>query len=175
MSWNNIFLLKILQTVLIGNYDFFNNYGFEEYFSSKFKIRKGHISYLTVSLFVLSFIISIFQMIINKILPIESILLGFISVIVCSHGLRYLIFLQFKKYSTTIETIGYFVLNELLVVLNTSYSLKEAVKFIILGNYPVFSEIFKRALLLAHFESSLNLSLRKQVSKYLIGDIQNML
>jgi len=65
------------------------------------------------------------------------------------------------------------VINELLVILDTSRSLKEATKFIILGKYELFSRIFERALFLSHFGDSLKKSLRKQILQNLHGEIQS--
>ena len=87
---------------------------------------------------------------------------------------NHFIFLEFKEYRTTVETMGYFVINEILIILDTSHSLKEAVKFIISSNYPVYSEFFRNALIESHFGVPLESALKQQVRGFLHDNIRTI-
>ncbi|MFX0122323.1 MAG: hypothetical protein ACFFAE_01710 [Candidatus Hodarchaeota archaeon] len=105
---------------------------------------------------------------------LEGLLIEFIVIIVVLRLFNYIIFIQFKDYCTTIETIGYFVVNELLVILDTSCSLKDATKFIISSNYPLYSQIFRNAMVSTHFGTPLRFALRTQIKRWLFGNIQTV-
>jgi len=173
MSLKNVFFAKHFQSILFGDYDFFNHYDFEEYFMKRFRMKKKHIYWILSTSFILSFLFTGFQLLSLKSISIEIIIIEFFFVVGLSRLVHYLILLQFKQYSTTVETIGYFVINELLVILDTSRSLKEATKFIILSNYPVFSKLFEEALVLSHFGYPLEHSLKKKLEEELNGNIQS--
>ncbi|MFX0053272.1 MAG: hypothetical protein ACFE8U_18500, partial [Candidatus Hermodarchaeota archaeon] len=160
-------------SILFGDYEFFNHYDFEEYFIKRFRIRKEQIFWTLTALLILSSISIGFQLIFQKSISIGVIIIEFLLVIGFLRLVHYLILLQFKQYNTTVETIGYFVVNELLVILDTSHSLKEATKFIILSDYPVFSKLFKEALVLTHFGFSLEYCLKKKLKTGISGDIQS--
>ncbi|MFX0139429.1 MAG: hypothetical protein ACFFDN_37660 [Candidatus Hodarchaeota archaeon] len=174
MPWNIGFILKYFHSILFGNFDFFNLYNFGGYFKSKYKIDEKHISWISFSFFTLSLFFIGFQIFIMKNISLEGIIIELILIIASLRLFNYMIFLQFEEYCTSIETIGYFVINELLVILDTSCSLKESTKFIILSNYPVFSKIFEKAMISTHFGNPLEFSLKTQVKKYLHGNIQTV-
>ncbi|MFX1285429.1 MAG: hypothetical protein ACFFB5_17425 [Promethearchaeota archaeon] len=166
--------LKYFHSILFGNFDFFNHYNFGDYFESKYIISKKDIFWITFAFFTLSLFFVGFQIFIMKNIFLEVIIIELVLIIVSLRLFNYIIFLQFKEYCTSIETIGYFVINELLVILDTSSSLKESTKFIILSNYPVFSKIFEKAMILTHFGNPLEFSLKTQMKKYLHGNIQTL-
>ncbi|MHA2243920.1 MAG: hypothetical protein ACXADY_03040 [Candidatus Hodarchaeales archaeon] len=174
MSRKFDFVSKNFRSILFGNYNFFNLYNFKGYFESKYKLGLKQVYWISFSFFTLSLFFIGSQMLILKNIPPEGILIEIILVFTFLRLFNYIIFLQFKEYCTTIETIGYFVVNELLVILDTSCSLKEATKFIILSNYPVFSEIFENAMVLTHFGNSLEFSLKIQIKKWLHGNIRTI-
>ncbi len=171
--FNMILVLNYFKSIVFGNFIFFDLNSFEEYFISKYKLTKSQIERVFLSCLLLSLLLIGFQMIFTENFSIEGILVELIIVIALLRLFNYIIFLQYKDYCTIIETVGYFVVNELLVILDTSCSLKEASKFIISSKYPIFSEIFKRALIDTHFGKSIELALKKQIKKQLNGNIQN--
>ncbi|MFX0087405.1 MAG: hypothetical protein ACFFAU_17275, partial [Candidatus Hodarchaeota archaeon] len=150
-------------------------YDFENYFKLKFKLEKKHVKWIQCSFFIIIFSFIGLQALILKKISLEGTLLGLILIFLCIRVTNHIIFLQFKDYSTYVETIGYFVINELLVILETSQSLKEATRFIISSNYPVYSNIFQDAILLTHFGNSLVTTLIGQLEKNLKGDICRIL
>ncbi len=172
---NNFFFSKILLNSIFGNLSYFKVNDFETYFKRKFKLEKKHVQWIQCSFFIIIFFFMGLQALILKNISLEETLLGLILIFLCIRLVNHIIFLQFKDYSTHIETIGYFVINELLVILETSQSLKEATRFIISSNYPVYSNIFRDAILLTHFGNSLVNSLLVQIDKNLQGDICRLL
>ena len=171
MSWDINLLTDYILSILFGNYRFFNLYDFEDYFASKYNIGKKQVYWILFSSLTLVFLFMGIQIFILNDISLEGIMIEFVLVIVFLRLFNYTILRQFKDYCTNIETIGYFVVNELLVVLDTSCSLKKATKFISLSNYPVFSKIFEVAMVLTHFGDSLEVALKKQIMKTLHGDI----
>lgn len=165
---------KNFQSVLFGNFSFFNKYNFEKYFKSRYKLGEKQVLLISASFLTLSLFFIGFQMFLVKKIFFEGILIELTIILVFLRLFNYIIYIQFKDYCTTIETIGYFVVNELLVILDTSCSLKEATKFIISSNYPLFSEIFRNAMILTHFGKPLKLALNTQIKKWLFGNIQTV-
>ncbi|MFX0137197.1 MAG: hypothetical protein ACFFDN_26390, partial [Candidatus Hodarchaeota archaeon] len=174
MSVKTIHLTKYFQWILFGDYEFFNQYGFEEFFMKRYRLKKKQIIWILTTLFILSSVLIGLQLILQKSIPIGVIVLEFFLIIGFLRLVNYFILLQFKQYNTTVETIGYFVVNELLVILDTSNSLREATKFIVLSNYPVFSRLFEEALVLTHFGFPLQYSLKKKLKTGLTGDIRSI-
>lgn len=160
------------QTLLFGNFNFFAQYQFEKYFKSKYKLGEKQVHLISFSFFALSHFFIGFQIFLTKKVIFELILIEIILIITLLRLFNYIIYVEFKDYCTTIETIGYFVVNELLMILDTSGSLKEATKFIISSDYPLFSEIFSEAMILTHFGNPLNFALKTLIQKRLFGRIQ---
>jgi hypothetical protein len=163
---------KNLVKIIIGDYNFFNSYNFEQYFFLKYKIRKSYVYWFFVLVFSFFLTFLTFQIFFLGIDKFEAILLQCVLVFAFVHLVHYWFFFQYKQYRASVETTGYYVINELLVILDTSRSLKEATKFIILGNYELFSRIFETALYLSHFGDSLKNALQKQILRNLHGEIQ---
>lgn len=172
LTFKREIIASIVQNMIFGDYKFFDRYFFEGYFQSKYKLSKKQFlySFYSLTILVLSFIG--FQVFIFKNILLEMIVIEIILVIALLRLINYIINLQFKEYCSDVETIGYFVVNELLVILETSRSLKEATKFVILSEYPVFSEIFKCAMMETHFGIPLELALQIQINKHLHGNIR---
>jgi len=168
------FILKYFNSMLFGNFDFFNLYNFRGYFNSKYKVSEKHVFWISFSFFTLSLFFIGIQIFILKNISLEGIIIELVLIVAFLRLFHYTIFLKFKEYCMFIETIGYFVVNELLVILDSSHSLKESTKFIILSNYPVFSKIFERAMVSTHFGNPLDLTLKIQIKKYLHGNIQTI-
>ncbi|MFW9906591.1 MAG: hypothetical protein ACFFFH_19950 [Candidatus Thorarchaeota archaeon] len=162
------------QTLLFGNFNFFNQYQFEKYFKSKYKLGEKQVHLISFSIFTLSLFFIGFQIFLTKKAIFEVILIEIILIITLLRLFHYIIYVEFKDYCTTIETLGYFVVNELLMILDTSGSLKEATNFIISSKYPLFSEIFTDAMILAHFGNPLNFALKTLIKKRLFGHIQTV-
>ncbi|MFX0013629.1 MAG: hypothetical protein ACFFB2_10810 [Promethearchaeota archaeon] len=174
MSKDFRFISRTIFLAIFGNFDFFNTSDFEEYFKSRYKIGERQVYIIVFFFFIFSLIFIGFQMFILKSVSFEDILMEILLVLIFLRLINRIILTQFQEYSTSIETIGYFVVNELLVILDTSHSLKEALKFIILGNYPLFSKTFETAMVQTHFGYSLEFSLKYQIKKCLNGNIQTI-
>lgn len=174
MNWSYSFISEILNSVLFGNSDFFKIYEFNKYLESKYRLNKNRIRYMQIFLFTFFLFIIALQFLTVKSLPLGVTFIEILLVIFCIRVINYITFLQFKDYSVNIETIGYFVINELLVILDTSQSLKEATQFVISSNFPVYSNIFRNAMKKAHFGKSLQFFLRKTVTNTLSGDIRSI-
>ncbi|MHA1993813.1 MAG: hypothetical protein ACW97Z_04685 [Candidatus Hodarchaeales archaeon] len=72
------------------------------------------------------------------------------------------------------EIIGYFVLHELLIILETSRSLKDATKFIITSNYQIYSNIFSDSLIKSHFGIPLKDAIRSQIENQISGELRRV-
>ena len=118
-------LTKNFQSLLFGNYNFFTQYNFEKYFKSKYHIGEKQVYLISLSFFILSLFIIGFQTFLLKNLYFEGILIELALTIVLLRLFHYIIFIQFKDYCTTIETIGYFV--SAFIPLKTSSGLIEIV------------------------------------------------
>ncbi|MFX1516040.1 MAG: hypothetical protein ACFFC6_07020 [Promethearchaeota archaeon] len=129
---------------------------------------------ISLSFFILSLLFIGFQIVVTKKVILEGVLIELLLIIILLRLFHYIVFVEFKEYCTTIETIGYFVVNELLMILDTSGSLKEATNFIISSDYPLYSEIFTNAMISSHFGNPLNLALKIQIKKRLFGNIRSV-
>ncbi|MFW9855939.1 MAG: hypothetical protein ACFFFG_12865 [Candidatus Thorarchaeota archaeon] len=167
-------LLEMIGNVILGDYTFFDDYSFEEYFRSRYRMDKTSFYGIITLFFVTLSVILAFQFFILYPRPIELLLLEITLAVFILRLLHFIIYSQFKQHSTMIETLGYFVVNELLMILETSKSLKEASMFIIHGNYSVFSQIFEEALLQSHFGDNLEVNLKKEITKRLRGNILHL-
>lgn len=174
MAWKALLNLKNYQSLLIGNFDFFDQYNFDQYFKTKYRLTKKQIKWLFLAFVVLMLPFIGFQTIFLNNLTFQGILFEFIFMTFLLRLVNHFIFLEFKEYRTTVETMGYFVINEILIILDTSHSLKEAVKFIISSNYPVYSEFFRNALMESHFGVPLESALKQQVRGFLQDDIRTI-
>lgn len=174
MARSSFPLLRMLSVLLFGDYSFFSEYNFEEYFRSSYRMGRSHFFRALALVFVtLSLFIGL-QLVIFRPPNIELILFEIFLVIVFLRLLHFTIYFQFKQHCTMIETLGYFVVNELLIILETSGSLKEATLFIIHGKYSNFSQVFEKALLLSHFGESLETTLKRVITKQLQGNILHL-
>ncbi len=174
MAINFNFNKKSFQIVLFGNYDFFGTYDFNSYFKKKFKFDQKQLKWFLYSIPLIACLFIGIQIIFYNNITIETFILYIFAFFLFLRGINYIIRLQFKQYCTIIETIGYFVVNELLLILETSHSLKAATKYIILGNYPLFSAIFKKAMIDCHFGIPLEESIRVQLQDSLSGNIKSI-
>jgi hypothetical protein len=85
-----------------------------------------------------------------------------------------LIHQNFKNYTIKAEIIGFFVLHELLIILETSKSLKDATKFIITSNYQIYSRIFRDSLIRSHFGTPLKDAIRSQIENQISGELKRI-
>lgn len=166
-------MVNNLNSVLFGNYDFLHEMNFGDYWISKYKITKMQLESFLNFIFVLFIGASVVQFIFN-IAPFEFLVVELITFFICLRTFNFAVQLQFRKYKTKVDIVGYFVLNELVIILKTSKSLKDAVCFIIKGEYHIFSDIFREALVNCHFGSSLNESLRTQFVKATSGELRRL-
>ena len=162
------------QTLLFGNFNFFSHYEFEQYFKSKYRLGEKQVHLISFSFFTFSLFFIGFQILLTKNAPLEIFLMELILILTLLRLFHYVIYVEFKDYCTSIETIGYFVVNELLMILDTSGSLKEATNFIISSNYPLYSEMFSDAMILTHFGNPLNSVLKTLIQERLFGHIQTV-
>ncbi|NHJ02259.1 MAG: hypothetical protein EAX86_08995 [Candidatus Heimdallarchaeota archaeon] len=176
MSRNLTFLFSNLTESIIGNYEFLENHQIHIPLLNGYKINKERIEKLQKIIFGFSIAVFAFQLIISQgtyfIFGLIQLSLFFLAL----RGINYLIRLKFNKFQFKMETIGYFVMNELLIILETSKSLRNAVKYVSMGNYPFYSDIFSNALLEAHFgnvlpellKANFSILLPKQISETLV-------
>ena len=136
---------------IIGDYDFLNNREFKIPFIKKGKITKKRYLQFQEVLFTFSIIFLGGHLLFFNGKYLISGITNFFLFLLILRGINYFIHSKYKKIQFEIETIGYFVMNELLIVLGSSKSLKNAVKYVSMGNYPYYSEIFSKALLETHF------------------------
>ncbi|MHA1969857.1 MAG: hypothetical protein ACW964_18935, partial [Candidatus Hodarchaeales archaeon] len=137
MIWSfNFISSEILNSALFGSSDFFKSYQFDKYLESRFKLNEKKIRSIQFFFFVFSIFIIGFQLFIVNSIALEVLVLEIFLIFIVVRMINYITFLQFKDYSANIETIGYFVVNELLIILDTSHSLKEATQFVISSNFP---------------------------------------
>jgi len=159
--------------LIFGKFNFFSKYNFEKYFKKRYKLSEKQVILISYSFFALSLVFIGFQIVLIKKIMLEGILIELLLILTVLRLFNYLIYTEYKEYCTTIETIGYFVVNELLMILDTSESLKEATNFIISSDYLLFSEIFTNAKISSHFGTPLNSALKTQIKTSLFGSIQS--
>jgi len=163
--------LTLLRNSVFGNYDFITNFDFESSIKSKYKLRKKDIDLIQI----VSFVLFLLLVTIECFFQIEN-LLGIVALETCVfiltvRSIHFFLLSQYKIYYTKIETLGFYVLNEMLVILDSTKSMKDATKFIIISDYPFFSTIFKEALVKSHFGLSLKDSLIDEIHRKLSGEI----
>ncbi|MHA1978089.1 MAG: hypothetical protein ACW98F_00475 [Candidatus Hodarchaeales archaeon] len=158
---------------IFGNLEFFDLLNYSYYWKSKYWITRVQIEVLVSVIIALFFGITIIQIIIYQMM-IEFLILEYISFFVCLR-LTYLFMRQdFKNYIIKAEIIGYFVLHELLIILETSKSMKDATKFIITSNYPIYSKIFGESLIKSHFGLPLSVALGLEISNNISGELRRI-
>ncbi|MHA2173912.1 MAG: hypothetical protein ACXABI_03720 [Candidatus Hodarchaeales archaeon] len=140
---------------------------FELHYGKRFleKLFIGIILYLL-------FLIGV-QIITNK-LTLSLFLIDFCSVLIILTTIFIHIRMEEKKNTIKNEVIGFFVLNELTLILNTSKSLKEAVSFVVKSDYEIFSNLFKKAMINSHFGPSLTHSLKNQIETLTEGELKRI-
>ena len=164
-------MLNSVKSFFFGNYDFLQTGNISEYWISKYKITKIQLEAFLEIIFVIFIGSSIIHFFFNEV-DVKFIIVEFIVFFLCLRAFNYVVQIQFRNFNTKLDIIGYFVLNELLIILKTSKSLKDAVCFISEGNYLYFSEIFRNALVNCHFGPSLSDSLRTQLVNIISGELR---
>ena len=165
--------MDVITNHVFGKLDFFEKLNYSHYWKSKYWITRSQIETLIPILSVL-FIGFTFIQIMTDLIRIEYLILEYFFFFVCLRLVFLFIHQDFKNYMIKAEIIGYFVLHELLIILETSKSLKEATKFIITGKYLIFSDIFSESLIRSHFGQQLNDALRSQINSQISGELRRI-
>jgi hypothetical protein len=160
-------------SLLLGDLSILEERGFAKYWMNNHKITKNDLRiyfFLYLGIFIG---MTILQWLMKSI-PFEGILLEYLIFLL---SLRFtLLYLQskFRNFLIKTEMTGFFVLNELIVILKTSGSLKEAIRYIIQSNYPVFSKLFTDTMIYSHFGLSVETVLKEQLEEYTSGEIKRI-
>ncbi|PWI49140.1 hypothetical protein CEE45_03090 [Candidatus Heimdallarchaeota archaeon B3_Heim] len=165
--------MDVITNHVFGKLDFFEKLNYSHYWKSKYLITRSQIETLIPILSVM-FIGFTFIQIMTDLIRIEYLILEYLFFFVCLRLFFLFIHQDFKNYMIKAEIIGYFVLHELLIILETSKSLKEATKFIITGKYLIFSDIFSESLIRSHFGEQLNDALRSQINSQISGELRRI-
>ena len=166
-------LIDIIMNSVFGNLDFFESLNFSNYWKSQYRMTRNQIKTIVLLIVTLFIGITFIQIAVYQI-NIEYLILEQIFFFVCLRFIYILIRQNYNNYLIKAEIIGYFVLHELLIILETSKSLKDATKFIIKSNYPIYSEIFSESLVLSHFGQPLKEALRIQISNNVSGELRRI-
>jgi hypothetical protein len=166
-------MINHLFIVFFGDLDFLNELNFLENLLSKYRVTKEQLKTALLVIGVV-FLTGLLTQIFLNIITLNVFFLEIFSILIIVRFSIVILRMQFRRYTTKIDIVGYFVLNELLLVLKTSRSLKDAVRFIIKGDYYIFSEIFKDALVMCHLGHSLKESLHIQLMKNTSGELRRL-
>ena len=152
---------NLVLSMFLGDLSIFEDIGYVKYWKKNSKITKNDIRIYFFGYLGLYLGIIILQWF-NNVLSFE---LLFLESVIFLLTLRFVLLLfqsRLKNFKIKAEMTGFFVLNELLVILNTSGSLKEAIRFIVQSNYLLYSGLFKEAMVSSHFGLSIESVLKKQ-------------
>ena len=159
--------------LLFGTLDFFEVLNYSSYWKSKYRTTRHQIENSIILLIFLFLFLVIIQVIMSLV-NLEFLVLETICFFVCLRLLNYFIRQDFKNFMVKAEILGYFVLHELLIVLETSKSLKDATKFIMSSNYQIYSDIFRASLIKSHFGYPLKETLRVQIKNQISGELRRI-
>ena len=165
-------LIRFLEYHLLGDFSLFFNMEFYKYFHSRFKLQIKHLRVIQLLIILIGGWIIFIQTFSSLTKFSTLICIEFMIIFLSTRSLYYLITLQFRNYNINTQITGFFVLNELSIILETTKSLKDATKFIIAGNYPLYSLIFNEALIKSHLGCPLKNSLMEEINKRLSGEIR---
>ena len=166
-------MFTVLLHLLLGDLSIFEERGPAKYWSDNNKITKNNLK-IYIFLYLGIFIgITIFQLWFN-LLSVEEIFLEYLIFLL---SLRFFLFFfqsSLKNFETKLEMTGFFVLNELIVILKTSGSLKEAIRFIVRSDYPVYSDLFTDTMVSSHFGLSIESVLKEKFKNSTSNEIKRM-
>ncbi len=158
---------------VFGNLEFFETQSYSYYWKTRYRITRNQIE-IIFSLFLYLFLgMMLIQIIVYKFsleFLITEVLIFFISLRLITFFVRQ----DLKNFTIKAEIIGYFVLHELLIILETTKSLKDATKFIVNSNYYLYSDIFRESLFLSHFGIPLKKTLRTQINRTVSGELKRI-
>ncbi len=159
--------------LLFGDLEFFDTLSYSQYLETKYNLSRARIERILLFCVIFLFGITVTQLLMTEIL-IETLILEILFLFVSLRLMVLFIQQDYRHFVIKAETIGIFVLHELLTVLETSKSLKDATKFIITGNYPIYSELFRKSLLESHYGTPLKDALVFQINSIITGDLQRI-
>ncbi len=166
-------LIDFFLNNFFGNLEFFETLNYSQHWNSKFRITKYQIR-ISILLILILFGGTAFIQIFAYQLEFELLVLEIFFFFVCLRLIYILIRQDFNNYSIKAEIIGYFVLHELLIILETSKSLKEATKFIIKSDYPIYANIFRESLTNSHFGHPLREALCVQIDNTISRELRRI-
>ncbi|MHA1236435.1 MAG: hypothetical protein ACTSQ9_02105 [Candidatus Hodarchaeales archaeon] len=166
-------MFNVLLSLFLGDLSILEEKGFAKYWRNKVKITKNN---LRVYFFIY---LGIFMGIIilqlgSNFLSFEVIIVEFLIFLLSLRFVLYFFQSSLKNFKIKAELTGFFVLNELLVILNTSGSLKEAIRFIVQSNYPIYSDLFTDTMVYSHFGLSIESVLKEQLKKNTSDEIKRI-
>lgn len=156
----------------LGDYNFFYEMEFHKYFQSRFKLHLKHLRVIQALFILTGFGLISIQAFVSLKQFFLLICIECVLVFLFIKSLYYIIHIQFQNYKINTQITGFFVLNELSIILETTKSLKDATKFIIAGSYPLYSLIFEEALIKSHLGNPLKKTLLVEISKKLSGEVR---
>jgi len=166
-------MLNIILSLFLGDLSILEDQGFAKYWRKNNKITKNDLRiyfFIYLGIFIG---ITLLQYL-NNVLSFEVLIL---EILIFLLSLRFILFFfqsGLKNFEIKAEMTGFFVLNELLVILNTSGSLKEAIRFIVKSNYPVYSDLFIDTMVYSHFGLSIESVLKEQFRKNTSNEIKRI-
>jgi len=164
--------ISFLENHFLGDYTFFYQMEFHDYFQSRFKLQLKHLRVIQVLCILIGGWLISFQIFLSISDFFIIICTECIIVFIFIRSLYHLIHIQFQNYKINTQITGFFVLNELSIILETTKSLKDATKFIITGKYPLYSLIFEEALIKSHLGNPLKKALLEEINKKLSGEVR---
>jgi hypothetical protein len=164
---------NVVLSMLLGDLSIFEDIGYAKYWKKCSKITKNNIR---IYFFVyLGFYLGI--LLLQWFSNLLSFELLFLECVIFLLSLRFVLLLfqsRLNNFKIKAEMTGFFVLNELLIILNTSGSIKEAIRFIVKSNYLLYSDLFTEALVSSHFGLSTESLLKKQLKMNTSGEIKRI-
>ena len=153
---------NLVLSMFLGDLSIFEDVGYAKYWKKNSEITKNDIKICFFGYLGLYLGIILLQWF-NNILSFELLFLEFVFFLLTLRFVLLLFQSRLKNFKIKAEMTGFFVLNELLVILNTSGSLKEAIRFIVQSDYLLYSGLFTEALVSSHFGLSIESVLKKQL------------
>ncbi len=164
---------NLILSIILGDLSIFEDLGYAKYWRKYSKFTKNDIKnyfFVYLGLFLGILLLQWF----DTVLSFELLLLESLIFLLTLRFILLLLQSRLKNFKIKVEMTGFFVLNELLVILNTSGSLKEAIRFIVKSDYLLYSDLFTNTMVSSHFGLSIESVLKKQLKKNTSDEIKRI-
>ena len=166
-------MYNVLLNLILGDLSILEERGFAKYWRDNNEITKNNLRVYFLIYLGIFIGITFLQWWFNF-LSFEAIIIEFLIFLLSLRSILFFFQSSLNNFKIKAEMTGFFVLNELIVILNTSGSLKEAIRFIVQSDYPVYSDMFTDTMVYSHFGLSIESVLREQFKKNTSDEIKRI-